>query len=69
MLHLRAGDQRIESLELEFFYLQLQLCYRIVVVVTIVDIISVVIALLLLSLFRKNVITVDCGITGLLVIG
>jgi len=56
MLHLHVGDQRIEPLELEFFYLQLRLCYRIiVVVVVIIVIISIIVtALLLLMLFRKK---------------
>jgi hypothetical protein len=58
MLHLHVGDQRIEPLELEFFYLQLQLCYRMVVavvVVVIIFIISIIVtALLLLMLFGKK---------------
>jgi hypothetical protein len=56
MLRLHVGDQRIEPLELEFFYLQLQLCYRIVAaVVFIIFIISIIVtALLLLMLFGNN---------------
>jgi len=51
MLRLLVGDQRIEPLELGFFYLQLQLCYRIVVVVIISIIVT---ALLLLMLYGKK---------------
>jgi len=68
-LHVHVGDQRIEPLELEFFHCQLQLCYRIVVVVIIVIISIIFTALLLLYVIREEVITVDCGITGLPVIG
>ena len=59
MLLLFVGDQRIEPLELDFFYLQLQLCYRIAVVVVVFVVVIVIIsiivtALLLLMLYRKK---------------
>jgi hypothetical protein len=58
MLCLHVGDERIEAhLSQNFYYLQLQLCYRIVVVAVVVGIVIIVavivIALLLLLSFGK----------------